>query len=113
MNDGVLGQYLKAAVTEERREDHQAVQDRQGHPRRIHGSDEGVRRSLPGFADGRRPESDLSAACVFEGRSGSAIPLRFRRLAESQAAFEFFDPAQLTDIVRNKTDNLAYVYGRT
>jgi len=24
---------------------------------------------------------------------------------------EFFDPAQLTDVVRNKIDNLAYVYG--
>ncbi len=112
VNDGVLGQYLKAAVTEERYAKiiklfKTAKVTRDGYMDLSKAFDE-VFPALP--AEGAESEADLSGRVRSKPIRIRHSTFDFRLFAESMTP-EFFDPAQLTDLVRDKIDNLAYVYG--
>ena len=112
VNDGVLGQYLRSAVTEERyvrivKLFKTAKVTRDGYVDVTKAFDE-VFPALP--AEGTESEEDLAGRVRSKSVRIRHSSFDFRLFAESMNP-EFFDPAQITDVVREKIDNLAYVYG--
>jgi len=112
VNDGVLGQYLKAAVTEERyakiiKMFKTTKVTKDGYVDITKSFDE-MFPALP--ADGSEQEPDLARRVRSKSVKVRHSTFDFRLFAESIPA-EFFDASQLTDSVRDKIDNLAYVYG--
>ncbi|MFA5006074.1 MAG: DnaD domain protein [Candidatus Izemoplasmatales bacterium] len=112
VNDGVLGQYLRGAITEERytrivKLFKTAKVTRDGYVDVTKAFDE-VFPALP--AEDGASEEDLPGRVRSKSVRIRHSTFDFRLFAESMNP-EFFDPAQLTDVVRDKIDNLAYVYG--
>ncbi|MFH0993676.1 MAG: DnaD domain protein [bacterium] len=112
VNDGVLGQYLQAAVTEDRYKKliklfKTTKVTKDGYIDITKGFDE----MFPGMPPaGVDSESDLARKIRSKSIKIRNSAFDFRLFAESIPA-EFFDKDQLTDSVRDKIDNLAFVYG--
>ncbi|MDP3130661.1 MAG: hypothetical protein Q8N15_04925, partial [Bacillota bacterium] len=100
VNDGVLGQYLKAAVTEERYAKiiklfKTAKVTRDGYMDLTKAFDD-VFPALP--AEGAESEADLAGRVRSKSIRVRHSTFDFRLFTESMTP-EFFDPAQLTDVV--------------
>ncbi len=112
VNDGILGQYLQAVLTEDRYKKiikmfKTTKVTKDGYIEITKGFDE----IFPGMPPaGLDSESDLPRKIRSKSIKIRNSAFDFRLFSESIPA-EFFDKGQLTDTVRDKIDNLAYVYG--